>query len=146
MQWSGTTARRALISAALLFSLHAGCGNVSVEAPSTKTARQALDEALTAWRRGEKPGELSGTEPPVVVRDTPWGQGQRLASYEILEEDEGAVAEKQFTVRLSLAEPERTEEVRYHVLGTDPLMIFRDEDYYRNINMENGPRLPRLPN
>lgn len=125
----------------LSISLCAGCGNGTAAAPSEDAARAALDAALTAWSRGAKPGELSGTEPPVLVHDTPWGQGQQLASFEILKEDPGAAVEKQFTVRLSLAKPDRTEEVQYHVLGGNPLMVFRDEDYERNINMENGPSL-----
>ena len=68
----------------------------------------------------------------------------RLASYEILGEAKGAAAaEKQFTVRLVLAKPDRTEEVTYHVLGQGPVMVFRDEDYRRNINMEDGPKLDK---
>ena len=41
----------------------------------------------------------------------------------------------------SLAKPDRVQEVQYYVLGRDPVMVFRDEDYVRNINMENGPKL-----
>lgn len=141
MQGLSPPARRALISAALLLALGPGCGG-SAAVPSTETARAAVDAALTAWSRGEQPGALPGTEPPVFVHDTPWAQGRGLTSFEILgeAEGEGAAAEKRFTVRLSLTGPDRTEEVRYHVLGTDPVMVFRDEDYQRNINMENGPR------
>ena len=79
-------------------------------------------------------------EPPVQVHDTPWSLGDRLASYEILGEETSA-AEKQFTVRLSLAKPERVQEVQYYVIGRGPVMVFRDEDYLRNINMEDGPKL-----
>jgi hypothetical protein len=140
--------RRARLAAALLLALPlgAGCqGGGAAEAPSTQAARRALDAALEAWKRGEKPGELPGTEPKVIAHDTPWAQGQRLASYEILGEGEDgrAAAEQQFNVRLSLAGPDRTEEVRYHVLGTGPLMVFREEDYQRNINMENGPSVTK---
>ncbi|QDV36220.1 hypothetical protein [Tautonia plasticadhaerens] len=147
MHKSRKPARRAFVSAALLLALGAGCGSGSAAVPSTDTARDALDAALTAWTRGETPGELAGTETSVFVHDTPWSQGQRLASFEIIEESEaeGAVAEKRFTVRLSLAQPDRAEEVQYHVLGTDPLMVFRDEDYQRNINMVNGPSTTAPP-
>lgn len=147
MQSSGLLARRAL-STALLICL-AGCGSGPTDVPSSQTSRQALDTALTAWTHGEKPGAMAGTKPAVTVHDTPWSQGQRLASYEILKEEQdagaSASAEKRFTVRLSLAEPNRTEEVRYHVLGVDPVMVFRDEDYLRNINMENGPSTLKTP-
>ena len=130
-----------LSSAVLLVFVATGCGNGAGAAPSEEAARAALEGALKTWRNGGKPGELPGTEPPVVVHDTPWSQGERLGSYEILREDPGPDTEKQFTVRLSLTKPDRTEEVRYHVLGVGPLMVFRDQDYLRNINMEEGPKL-----
>lgn len=128
----------------LLAGLAAGCGQ-SPSAPTEQSARAALETALVAWTRGGAPGELTNGDQPVVVHDTPWSQGERLAAYEILGEDEtdDATAEKRFTVRLSLGQPERTEDVQYHVLGASPLMVFRDQDYQRNINMENGPSLIR---
>jgi hypothetical protein len=126
------------IAVCLLFA--AGCGTGSSAPPSGEVARTALEKALTTWRDGGKPGSLKGVEPAVQVTDTPWSHGQRLGSYEILHEDTGA-AEKRFTVRLTLAKPERVEEVQYYVLGKDPVMVFRDQDYQRNINMEDGPKL-----
>lgn len=143
MQPIHDTAWRLILGVGLLLPLGAGCGGDSAAAPSDDAARAALGAALSAWSQGAKPGEVSGTDPKVTVHDTPWSQGQRLASFEILKEDEGAAVEKQFTVRLTLSKPERTEEARYHVLGVDPLMVFRDEDYQRNINMENGPSLSK---
>lgn len=133
-------------AALLLLPVVVGCGTSPADVPSGQEARTALEAALTAWSNGAKPGEVPGTEPPVVVHDTPWAQGQRLESFEILREEaeaEGAAAEKRFTVRLSLTKPDRAEEVQYHVLGVGPLMVFRDEDYHRNINMLNGPGTTR---
>jgi hypothetical protein len=83
---------------------------------------------------------VAGTDPPVQVLDTPWARGDRLASYEILGEEEGGTVEKQFNVRLVFAKPERTQEVKYYVIGRGPVMVFRDEDYQRNINMEDDPK------
>jgi hypothetical protein len=113
--------------------------------PSDEVARTALESALKAWRDGGKPGALAGTDPPVQVLDTPWGLGDRLASYEILGEETGTI-DRQFAVRLVLAKPERVQEVRYYVIGRGPVMVFRDEDYRRNINMEDGPKLNRAGN
>jgi hypothetical protein len=137
-----STIRRAFaFGSALLLLTAGGCGNGRPSSPSDEVARAALEAALKTWRDGGKPGTVAGTDPPVQVLDTPWAQGDRLTSYEILGEEAGAAAEKQFTVRLVLSKPERTEEVTYHVLGRSPVMVFRDEDYRRNINMEEGPKV-----
>ena len=146
MLWPRNLIRLALVcGSALLLPAAGGCGgNGSASAPSDEVARTALDAALKTWRDGGKPGAVAGTDPPVQVLDTPWAQGDRLASYEILGEEEGGAAvEKQFNVRLVLAKPERTQEVKYHVIGRGPVMVFRDEDYQRNINMEDGPKLDK---
>lgn len=121
----------------------AGCSSRTIDAlPPTPDARTALETALNAWRDGAKPGTISGTEPVVQVVDTPWSQGQRLKSFEILGEDRSD-SQLKFSVRLALAKPEKTEEASYYVLGHGPVMIFREEDYLRNINMEDGPRLSK---
>jgi hypothetical protein len=135
--------RLAFVSGSTLLLLAAGgCSHGVASSPSKEVARASLEAALKAWRDGGKPGTVAGADPPVQVLDTPWAQGDRLASYEIIGEEAGA-AEKQFTVRLTLAKPERVQEVKYHVLGQGPVMVFRDEDYLRNINMENGPKLDK---
>jgi hypothetical protein len=127
---------------ALLLLAAGGCGNGVASAPTGDVARAALEASLKAWRDGGKPGTVAGMDPPVQVLDTPWGQGERLASYEILGEETGT-AEKRFDVRLTLSRPERVQEVKYYVIGRGPVMVFREEDYQRNINMENGPKLDR---
>jgi hypothetical protein len=122
----------------ILLSSGGGCGNGTTAVPSNQVARTALETALNSWRDGGKPGALAGTEPAVQVHDTPWASGQNLKSYEILREEAEGV-EKRFAVRLNLAKPERVEEVEYHVMGAGPVLVFRDEDYQRNINMVDGP-------
>jgi hypothetical protein len=136
--------RLALIcGSALLLPAAGGCGgHGGASPPPDDMARAALEASLKAWRDGGKPGTVAGTDPPVQVLDTPWAQGDRLASYEILGEETGT-AEKQFNVRLTLAKPERVQEVKYYVIGRGPVMVFREEDYLRNINMENGPNLEK---
>jgi hypothetical protein len=124
-------------SSALLFA-GGGCGNGASAVPSEQVARAALETALKSWCDGGKPGAVPGTEPRVEVYDTPWASGLNLASFEILREEPGSV-DKRFAVRLSLAKPDRVLEVQYHVIGVGPVMVFRDEDYERNINMVDGP-------
>ena len=142
MFWPKHPARLGLACCSLFLLASGGCSHGSGSPPSEEVARASLEAALKAWRDGGKPGTLAGTNPPVQVFDTPWAQGDRLASYEILGEETGT-AEKQFNVRLTLAKPERVQEVKYYVIGHGPVMVFRDEDYQRNINMEDGPKLEK---
>ena len=139
--------RLAFVSgSALLLLAGGGCGNGGDGSrPSDLVARAALEASLKVWRDGGKPGTVAGTDPPVQVLDTPWAQGDRLASYEILGEETGT-AEKRFAVRLTLAKPERVQDVQYYVIGHGPVMVFREEDYLRNINMEDGPKLAKPGN
>jgi hypothetical protein len=135
------TTRVAILScSAFLLIAGGGCGNGGATLPSDDVARAALEGALKTWRDGGKPGALTEMEPAVQVNDTQWSQGDSLGSYEILGEVTSG-AEKRFTVRLSLTKPERVEEVQYYVLGRGPVMVFRDQDYLRNVNMEDGPKL-----
>ena len=131
-----------LIGSALLALTAGGCGHGTATAPPGDVARAALDAALKSWRDGGKPGTVAGADPPVQVLDTPWGLGDRLKSYEILGEEAGT-AERQFSVRLVLSKPEKVQEVKYYVIGQGPVLVFRDEDYQRNINMEDGPKLSK---
>jgi hypothetical protein len=131
--------RLAILSSSVVFLLAVGgCSNGGAVPTSNDQARAALESALKTWRDGGKPGAIAGMEPAVQVSDTPWSKGDRLGSYEIVKEDTSG-AEKKFTVRLSLTKPDRVEEVQYYVMGTGPVMVFRDQDYQRNINMEDGP-------
>ncbi len=137
------TRRLAVLSCSICLLLSGGgCSNGSATAPTDDVARTALEGALNSWKEGGKPGEIAGMQPAVQVNDTPWSKGDQLGSYEILKE-ESSGAEKRFTVRLSLTKPDRVEEVQYHVLGQGPVMVFRDQDYQRNINMEDGPKLEK---
>jgi len=132
--------RFALVFLSAPFLLGAGgCGSGGAELPSDEVARTALESALKAWQGGGKPGKLAGTNPPVEVHDTTWAQGSKLESFEIAKaESSGAV--KQFVVHLTLAKAAGVQEVQYYVLGRDPVMVFRDEDYKRDTNMEEAPK------
>ncbi len=128
------------VSASLLLAA-SGCGDARSEAlPSDESARTALEAALSSWRDGKKPGPIAGASTSAEIHDSRWSLGDRLASYEILGEEKNG-AEMKFNVRLTLSQPAGVREVQYYVLGRDPVMIFRDEDYARNINMDNGPSL-----
>lgn len=139
--WRGRRVAVLAGSSLLLLWGAGGCGTGGSEGlPPDDVARRSLEAALTSWRDGGKPGPVPGAQPPAEVHDTPWSLGDRLSSYEIVEEHKSP-GEMKFSVRLSLAKPDRVQEVEYYVLGRDPVMVFRDEDYARNINMDNGPKL-----
>jgi hypothetical protein len=97
--------------------------------PPSDKARQALEAALNHWQGGHPPGKVPGTNPPVDVQDFKWKAGQKLKSYEILGEESGP-EQRFFRVRLTLAEGAPIE-VKYMVLGIDPLLVYREEDYQK---------------
>jgi hypothetical protein len=66
----------------LVLSSLLGCGrgNVATPGPSDPAqAKQALTQALDAWRSGAKPDSVAGA----IVSDEEWSGGVQLLSYEI---------------------------------------------------------------
>jgi hypothetical protein len=121
-----------------------GCGfgkGGGAATPSADLAGGALEKSLAAWNVGKRPGTLEGTDPPVQAVDSKWQSGAKLGSFEILHE-EASETERRFSVRLVQGNPPITEEVRYMVVGKGPILVYREEDYQRMINMDNNP-VPR---
>jgi hypothetical protein len=98
--------------------------------PPSDKAHKALEAALTYLKDGNPPGAVPGTTPQVQLVDTKLKVGQ-LKGFEILGEDspnpESSVP-RYFKVRLIPAKGS-SQEVRYVVIGIDPLWVYRDEDY-----------------
>lgn len=109
-----------------------GCRHKSASefTPSSDKGRAALDTALKSWKDGQKPGTVAGTSKPVVqVVDSDWSDGQKLTSYEIVNDEPPAgQGPRTFTVRLTTGDG-KAREVKYMVVGIDPLLIYRDMDY-----------------
>jgi predicted small lipoprotein YifL len=109
-----------------------GCTHKSPSAftPSSDKGRAALDAALKSWMDGQQPGTVAGTSKPVVqVADSDWSDGQKLTSYEIVkDEPPTGPGPRVFTVRLTTADG-KAREVKYMIVGIDPLLIYRDIDY-----------------
>ncbi len=61
-----------------------GCGQARTYALNTDLAQASVVEAMQAWVDGAKPEDL---KPNIIVGDTDWGQGRKLASFELLEDD-----------------------------------------------------------
>ncbi|HVW02956.1 MAG TPA: hypothetical protein VHB77_21530 [Planctomycetaceae bacterium] len=124
-----------LVCLSLLAALFSGCGRSNSEFhPAIESAREALDTALESWRNGAPVGTITSTEPSIDLFDARRQLGERLSSFEVLEElpDEGP---KQFLVRLKLEGAKGPEETKYIVLGKDPLLVFREEDYHQPAGM-----------
>jgi len=118
-------------------------GREAPAAPAVEAARPALEAALDAWKGGKPPGTIDGATRVHAV-DTDWQRGQTLEGYEILADEPGA-GSRTFTVRLTLGGPTRQQEVRYVVLGTEPVNVMREEDFRRNADMEDAPPAARCP-
>ena len=121
--------------ALLLVLSAAGCsgGGSRVEdfTPAEANARKALEAALNHWQGGGQPGTVPGTTPVVEVTDSKWKSGQKLKSFEITgEEPSSGPGPRFFKVKLTPPTGAAVE-TKYAVLGIDPLLVYRDEDYQK---------------
>ena len=98
--------------------------------PAAQAAQEALEQVLTAWKNGETLGPLKSKSSPITIQvaDNKRLTGQRLVDYELLGEVSGE-GPRTFVVRLKLEKPSAEEDVRYYLVGIDPLWVFRQEDY-----------------
>jgi hypothetical protein len=98
--------------------------------PPSDKARQALEAALNHWKAGNPPGSIPGTSPAVEAVDAKWKAAPKdLQTFEILAEEPAAdAAPRYFKVRLTPAKGV-PQEVRYVVVGIDPLWVYREQDF-----------------
>jgi hypothetical protein len=113
-----------------------GCHRSPDYIPSVKTSREALDTALSAWVNGQPIGPINTVSPPIQVVDTAWWKGQRLASYEVLDEETTKDGLPCFSVRLHKSAPSGEETVRYVITGKAPVWVYREEDYKKSQSWE----------
>ena len=127
-----TTDRFLLSFAAALgvVALLVGCGADSHERyiPATDQARSAVEAALSSWKAGEPHRTIISHTPPVDLFDARRQAGKKLASFQLVEEVPGQ-DRPTFKVKLRLAGERRDEETTYIVIGSDPLLVFRAEDF-----------------
>jgi hypothetical protein len=129
-----------LISVALALG-SASCGTQQAPITPADTAQAALEAALGAWREGRAPNALMNTQPPILVADSEWTGGRKLTEYRIVREDPSP-SDRRFTVALRYEGTDSDSEVPYIVIGTDPVSVFREDDYQRALNMDNNPSAP----
>lgn len=121
---------------ALTLSFLSGCGPAERKyTPTVDSAREALDTALEKWKSGSAHARVEDFRVPIDVFDSRWQKGKKLESYEILEEEKSNGPSRIFAVRMKLDEDKEEQEVKYYIVGIDPLLIFREQDYNRASGM-----------
>lgn len=130
------------LGAALLIAL-AGCGGFTAGSrtdsfvPSPELARAALDASLTAWQAGKPTGPASALGTRVEVSDSERDPARPLRRFAILGPI-GTDDQRGFAVRLAFDNPPETRVTRYLVVGTNPVWVFRQEDYERISHWEHA--------
>ena len=107
-----------------------GCGGAPEKryVPAADTARKALEAGLNQWKSGEAHGPVKGLSVTINVFDARWQGKKKLESFEILREEKSD-GPRTFIVKMKLDEDKEEKEVKYLVVGKDPLHIFREQDY-----------------
>lgn len=127
--------RKLIISTAFIgLIVIAGCsagGKVEDFTPKEANARKALEAALNHWQGGGQTGAVPNTKPAVEVTDSKWKSGVQLKSFEIVgDEPQVGAGPRIFKVKLTPTKGPAVD-TKYAVLGIDPLLIYRDEDYQK---------------
>lgn len=132
-----TTKFRARLTLVFFVScLAIGCGSSERKyVPTTDAARKALDLVLGKWKAGDAHARVTGPTVPIDVFDERWQKGKKLESYEILREEKAENLPKVFAVKMKLTDDKEESEVKYYIVGKDPLLIFRDVDYNKAAGM-----------
>ena len=106
-------------------------------------ARQSLEATLSAWRDAPASAPLpsSFSTQSIQFIDKERRPGQRLVSFQILGQSDYENA-RQFTVRLNLEGEESPQLVKYNILGSKPVWIFRLEDYEKFSHWEHDMSEP----
>jgi hypothetical protein len=116
----------------LFLTVTTGCGvsgnGNATPLPDPATARQAMNAALESWKAGRPTGRVEPTSPRIQLNDSFRKPGQVLDRYEILGQIAGERAIS-FVVKVTLSNPSEVETIRFLLLGIDPVIVFRQEDF-----------------
>ncbi len=115
----------------------AGCSNPGAPVTPMSLAREALVRGLEAWKAGAPPSSLATATPRIDFIDFEWAAKRKLTDFAVKGDGTGQGTQT-FEVTLTLAgQPAR--DVKYLILGTDPVQVYRDQDFDRAMNMDNNP-------
>ena len=123
----------------LFVGLTAGCHSPSGPSsmiPDERVARDAISVMMKTWEERHPVGILEQTSPRIQVVDTRRSKEPDLVRYQILS---SAVDNRVycFLIRLTFEGGEDPRNVRFYVVGIDPLLIFREEDYTMLMHWEH---------
>jgi len=122
----------------ILAIVASGCGDSEAKyIPSEETAKQALNVSLTAWRDGQPHGTITSWNIPIDVYDARWQAGTKLETFDVVRE-EMLEDRKVFIVKMKVAGGKEEQEVTYLVIGNNPLMVFRKQDYDKASGLGGG--------
>ncbi len=109
-----------------------GCGvsrdTNATPLPAPNVARRAVEAAMENWKAGRPTGRIESGSPRIQVNDSFRKKGQVLDHYEILG-NTTAESSLTFVLKVTLSNPDEVQTVRFVLLGIDPVLVFRQEDY-----------------
>jgi hypothetical protein len=109
----------------------AGCGKPEARyIPDADVARPALEAALNAWKNGEPNDSIKLEEKPVSLIDSRWRSGKKIEDFQVTEEVTSNPL-RAYKVKIKFAKESAESETTYLVVGIDPLLIYRSEDFER---------------
>jgi hypothetical protein len=109
----------------------AGCDRAETRyIPAADSARASLEAALTAWKNGAPHEPVKSQDTSITMFDSRWRSKAKLERFEITEELPPS-PHRAFRVKMRLAKQKADEETTYLVIGIDPLLVYRSEDYER---------------
>lgn len=94
--------------------------------PSQQLASRALESALTNWQKQQPIAPLASGE-RVILIDARHGNGDRLTEFSVVGTQPWERG-RRFVVELSVGD-DATQRERFVVVGIDPLLVFRQEDF-----------------
>jgi hypothetical protein len=106
-----------------------GCGRGNVAPPGASdpaAAKQALTQALDAWKTGAKPDSIAGT----IVSDEEWAGGAQLLSYELQGEGKthGNSIRQKATLEVRGPDGKGLRKTALYQIGTSPKVTISRSD------------------
>jgi hypothetical protein len=125
-------ARSRAAAAGLLAAMVLGCGAPAPKPADSTVAKETLNQALEAWKKGQPADSLKDGNPPVVVSDHRWRGGYTLDRYDIEKDERMHGSDLKVRVTLWQRDPKGKEvkESTLYAVGTgSPFTVVRENDF-----------------